>query len=130
MARVRRHQFDPLEKMEIHHAGIELNNIEATLHLFREQLGFTLKDQFQWGDEKIVFLQKGDLHVELVKPLTRCIKQPEYHLAVLVKDINGIITFFENSFEIEPSETYPNGWKSAFMKISNGLYIEWLEIPL
>ena len=128
MARVRGHQSDSLGTMKFHHIGFEVGDIEESARFFQDRLGFNIKESFQFNDELVIFLQKNDIQIELVKPINRLIDHPEFHIAFGVENLDVLISGLKSMKGWERPIAYPNGWESAFLKVGNNMYIEWIEL--
>ncbi|MGV3488794.1 MAG: VOC family protein [Tuberibacillus sp.] len=126
MARIRGHQFNSIEEQwSIHHVGFEVSDIDKDLHRFQNKFGFEVEEAWALSDERIAFLRKGKVRIELVQPLSRPANN-EFHIGIGVKHLPSILEMFANP-KIEPPVTYANGWTSAFMKVTDHFFIEWME---
>ena len=81
--------------LSIHHACVEVNDIEDSLRYYREKMGFELIDRETCGFGEYAMLRYGAARVELIQrqPTTPNIVQPEgplAHIGFEVDDVEGI----------------------------------------
>lgn len=125
------------------HIAIAVFNIEESLKFYRDILGFKVihTEKLVSEDIELTILEKGDLHIELVKPLSEnstihqfLIKRGAgiHHIALKVANINEAIQEYTKKgagFIGEKPRIGANGKKIAFIypKSTGGVLIELVE---
>lgn len=127
----------------LHHVGISVADLEATVGWYREKLGFETLYRFELPDfgMKVAFLGLGDFRVEVFEiegasplpdhareALTDLGVHGVKHVALAVDDLDGAMAELEDrgvEFATEVMEvTDSGGERYAFFRDNNGFLIE------
>lgn len=115
----------------MHHAGIEVSDLERSIQFYHKWLGFTLEKEEVLGGERIAFLKREEQRIELVENRSLRSACSFFHLAFEVKEIEQmVLEMKEQGIEIlEPLNVLGNGWKNAFISGPDEEWIELIEFP-
>jgi len=131
------------EIKKINHIAIAVNDLDASLHFWRDQLGLKLDhiEDVPSQASKVAFMPVGDTEVELVQPTEQETGLSKYlekhgeglhHFCVEVDDLEGMLTQLKAKgvrlINEEPVEL--PGRRMAFIhpKAANGVLVELYEI--
>ncbi len=108
--------------MKFHHIGIEVNDLQEESHKLRK-LGFQEESFLVLNGEKLLFMKKDQLRLELIKTAS---KGTEIHFCFEVKTFDDL----QNSgFKIiEGPSVMNNGWETMFVQGIDNLMFEFLRI--
>ncbi|TCS95987.1 VOC family protein [Hazenella coriacea] len=111
----------------LHHVGLEVKNIERTSQFYHRWFQLNEGKLMELNGEKILFLQVGNTWLEFIEVESPNHQDSIYHLAFKVTDIEQQISIMERAKVpiLEPIQSFPNGWKNAFVSGPDG---EWIEL--
>ena len=103
--------------MEFHHLGLEVNSLEESLEFYIHLCRFQLEEELTLAGERIIFLTKGELRLEL----TENKETSSWHICFEVKEFPALLPGAADY------QKYENGWESAFFHSQDGHLIELLK---
>ncbi|WP_335869578.1 VOC family protein [Bacillus sp. 2205SS5-2] len=111
--------------MNIHHIGILVENIEASMSFYLN-FGFEEMSKFRFKGEQIVLMSNGGAILELILE-TKC--KNHHHFCLEVESIDHWLTHLAkvNIAPIEGPYALNNGWNIVFFQGLDGEVIELLE---
>ncbi|HEY4554236.1 MAG TPA: VOC family protein [Bacillaceae bacterium] len=112
-----------------HHAGIQVKDLHASTDFYISLFGFQLAQRISLPGEEIVFLEKGEIRIELIKSLDDGPSGNTIHIAWMVENLDEWIDRLqENGLSTaEGPLRLENGWTSIFYTGLNGEWIELLQ---
>jgi len=122
--------------MRLHHMGIQVKSLEASLAFYKKHFGFREIGRLRFGDEDIVFLENEGvcdlpgLKLELIQqenPLQSGVSR--IHFAWEVENLKTVIQKLK-SLGLEPAEgpyDLKNGWRISFYEGPDQEVIELVE---
>ncbi|MBY0123746.1 VOC family protein [Bacillus sp. S/N-304-OC-R1] len=116
--------------MKWHHAGILVQNIDEAISFYEDIFEFKAEQCLTLPGEKIMFLKKGDVRIELIEPEEEFQRFSSIHLSWQVKGVGDWIEKLEK-YGYLPSEgplELDNGWTTVFFEGPNQEVIELIEI--
>lgn len=111
--------------MKFHHIGIEVADLTIAKQFYLDVLGFYEELYMEVNEEKILFLKRNDLRLELVEAAIDDINQGDrYHICF---EMDSFEKVKQMGYEIiEGPTTLENGWEILFVEGSEGESIEFL----
>ncbi|MEI5908958.1 VOC family protein [Bacillus spongiae] len=113
--------------MKVHHIGIMVNNLEASHSFYREHFGFKVKQLLQFLEEDILFIQREEVVLELIKG---SMAKNTHHFCLEVDCVEKWMKRL-NNHNLQPIEgpyDLNNGWKVVFYEGPDDEIIELLEV--
>lgn len=115
--------------MKFHHVGIQVSDLKRSYLFYNEYFGFQAGERFTLADESILFLEKGEMKLELFTSELRPV-QTENHLCWQVESLDEVM------FELKQKGLLPredpivvgNGWRIVFYEGPDHEVIELLEV--
>ncbi|MDQ0156961.1 VOC family protein [Robertmurraya andreesenii] len=108
--------------MQIHHIGLEVQNLEDSISFYKNEMGFEIENRFSFIGEEIAFLCLHGFRIELIEG-----QQESTHLCFEVSNLNEMMKQFSSVEILEGPYTLQNGWKTVFYKGPNNHIIEFLQ---
>lgn len=129
---------------KIEHIGVAVENVEKSVHIYRDLLGIPLEKIYESDaiKTKIAFFPLGDCTIELIEPLDPSSPAAKFlqkrgegihHICLGVEDVEAALRHFESKgidlLNKTPRKTQ-DGRIIAFLnpKSTNGVLIELMEI--
>lgn len=115
--------------MKFHHVGIHVSDLERSYLFYNEYFGFQAGERFTLGDESILFLEKGEVKLEMFASKSRP-TQTENHLCWQVERLDDVMIDLKKK-GLLPREgpiEVGNGWKTVFYEGPDHEVIELLEV--
>ncbi|PPA70805.1 VOC family protein [Jeotgalibacillus proteolyticus] len=104
--------------MKQHHAGIQVKNLFQSELFYVRNFGFIRETLFRLGSEKIIFLRKDDVRLEIIEDneFISCSCCSHTHFAWEVEGLDELMAALnEAGLQIEEGPfTLANGWKTVF----------------
>jgi methylmalonyl-CoA/ethylmalonyl-CoA epimerase len=131
-------------KFWLHHAGVSVPDLEASIAWYRDVLGFEVEKRFDLPKipTDVAMLRNGDLRIELFQPeagaaLPHDRRDPQIdvkthgnkHVAFIIEDIGALFAEFERrGVDIVWLQQTPTGSR-GFIRDNAGNPIEFVEHP-
>ncbi|KGX85939.1 VOC family protein [Pontibacillus marinus] len=114
--------------MKFHHVGIHVKDLERSYQFYNEYFGFEAGARFTLGDESILFLEKGEVRLEVFANESQPL-QTENHLCLQVDHLDNVMIELKQKglFPKEGPIVVGNGWKTVFFEGPDQEVIELLE---
>ncbi|WP_421382270.1 VOC family protein [Bacillus salacetis] len=74
--------------MKWHHGGIEVSSLERSAAFYEEVFQFEVQQSLMLGEEKIVFMRRGPVTIELIETTEDYSAPSSLHLAWEVEDLS------------------------------------------
>jgi lactoylglutathione lyase len=116
--------------MKWHHAGIQVQNLDESIQFYETVFGFQVEQYLMLPGEKIVFLKKGDIRIELIESEEFLVSFSSIHISWQVEDIEYWMGTLRDK-GLHPAEgpyKLKNGWVTIFYKGLNNEVIELLQV--
>ncbi|MFT4413990.1 VOC family protein [Fredinandcohnia humi] len=118
--------------MKWHHVGVEVENLDNVIAFYEDVFGFTTDTIMKLGDEKIAFLKKDGVQIELVEPEVQrgLLVNDLIHFSWEVTNLQEWITELRGK-GIQPVEgpiLLKNGWETIFYEGPNKEIIELIQV--
>lgn len=112
--------------MKWHHAGIEVTCLEKSVAFYEEYFQFEVQSCLMLGEEKIIFMSRGPVVVELIESPESQARSSSLHFAWEVEDLSWWIERSENCGlqPIEGPYYLDSGMTVIFYKGPDGEVIE------
>lgn len=117
--------------MKWHHVGIHVQKMEESIRFYKECFDFSVEQSMELEGERIVFLQRDDIVVELVEleekettPETKTIHF-SWQVSDLSKWMEQLAT--SNLYPVEGPLVLNNGWTTVFYQGPNQEVIELIK---
>lgn len=117
--------------MKWHHVGIQVQDLEKSEKFYEEVFGFSIEQRFELVGEKITFLKRDSIRIELIQSEE---KEEFYtdniHISWEVNDLSDwIIQLQRNGIILaEGPIKLKNGWQAVFFEGPNQELIELIEL--
>jgi len=118
--------------MRIHHFGVKVKDVEASLKFYSEILGLTLQEIVSMGGQNFYFVGDGTVCLEIEQAYqvgTISFDDGFSHLALEVEDLEAYcqrLRDYSVHFQLEPSQFRPDR-KIAFIEDLEGNAIQLIE---
>ncbi|QHE51269.1 glyoxalase/bleomycin resistance/dioxygenase family protein [Pontibacillus sp. HMF3514] len=115
--------------MKVHHVGIHVSDLERSYRFYNEYFGFQAGERFSLGEESILFLEKGEVKLELFASESQPV-QTENHLCCQVESVDELRVELKQKglFPREGPIAVGNGWRTVFYEGPDHEMIEVLEV--
>lgn len=116
--------------MKWHHVGIQVWKLEESVHFYKNKFGFEIEHTLLLPGEKIAFLIKDKIRIELVESKDSPATKSSVHLSWQVEDIEDLMKKLGEK-ELNPIEgpySLDNGWTVVFYNGPNNEMIEFIQI--
>lgn len=115
--------------MKWHHAGILVRNLNDSIQFYKQMFRFSCEQYITFQDEKIVFLQNGDVRIEMIESEENLVPFNSTHIAWRVEDVDDWIRKLMGK-GLYPSEgpyNVGNGWVTVFYEGPDHEIIELIQ---
>ncbi|MFI8577010.1 VOC family protein [Rossellomorea aquimaris] len=117
--------------MRLHHIGMNVKSLVRSKEFYQSYFGYEEETYFEWGSEKILFMEKNSCRLELIEEPEEDIgsKRTFLHLAMEVIDLETEIGLLmeKGLVPVEGPVILENGWKVVFYFGPDGEIIELVE---
>ncbi|MBM7554221.1 VOC family protein [Thalassobacillus pellis] len=110
--------------MKWHHFGFYVSDLERSLAFYQKHFGFQKIQALTFRNEKIYFLEKGEVMIELIYRKGEVLRYSQNHICFKV---DKLIIHGMSLLPIEGPILLDNGWKTAFFEGPDGEVIELIE---
>ncbi|MBS4190470.1 VOC family protein [Bacillus sp. FJAT-49705] len=113
--------------MKWHHAGIQVRNLEDSIQFYKRMFDFTIEQYLTLPGEKIAFLKKEDIRIELIESEESLVAFSSIHISWQVEELEIWMKKLKSK-GLYPSEgpiKLENGWVAVFY---DGLDNEIIEL--
>lgn len=116
--------------MRFHHLGLEVSDMDATIAFYNKYAGFVVGNRIRFMGEELVFLELGDMHLEIISSKQGKSKVENAHICFEVANIEEVITHFQQDGRKPEEGPYQleNGWRTVFFLGPDQELIEFLQI--
>lgn len=116
--------------MKWHHAGIDVRNLDDSIHFYERMFDFTIEQFLTLSGEKIAFLKNNGVRIELIE--SEIIPAPcnSVHISWKVEDIESWMKRLRGK-GLSPSEgpyALKSGWVTVFYEGLDGEIIELIQL--
>jgi lactoylglutathione lyase len=112
--------------MKWHHAGVEVSSLSGSAAFYEEVLQFEVRQLLTLGEERIVFMSRGPVTIELIESPEDYAGPSSLHFAWEVEDLSWWMDRFEK-YGVSPFEgpyRLDSGMTVIFYKGPDGEVIE------
>ncbi|MBS4200808.1 VOC family protein [Bacillus sp. FJAT-49732] len=117
--------------MKWHHVGIQVQDLKKSEKFYREVFGFLIEQRLELVGEKITFLIRDSIRIELIlSEETEEYHKDNIHMSWEINDLNDWIIHTQG-YGIIPTEgpiKLQNGWSTVFYEGPDQELIELIEI--
>lgn len=116
--------------MKWHHAGIHVQKLDEAISFYKRVFQFKIEQCLILPGEKIVFLEKGDIKIELIESEEGFRSFGSIHLSWQVEDVWDWIEKLRRygCLPLEGPLDLGNGWTAVFFEGPNHEIIELIEV--
>ncbi|GAF64195.1 hypothetical protein BTS2_1087 [Bacillus sp. TS-2] len=117
--------------LKLHHIGIEVKDLKKSLAYYETYFQAKYVNQFKIGKESIIFIQLGELTIELVHSSQKKNKKTSSTIHIALQ-VENVIDWYESLLKknLPPSEgpyQLSNGWKVVYYQGPNQELIELIQ---
>ncbi|WNS74973.1 VOC family protein [Bacillus sp. DTU_2020_1000418_1_SI_GHA_SEK_038] len=116
--------------MKWHHGGIQVRNLEEAIEFYETVFDFKIEQYLTLLGEKIAFLIKGEVRIELIESEEAPVPISTIHLSWQVEDVEEWVKKLSvNGLELsEGPYKLKNGWDVVFYEGLNNEVIELIQV--
>ncbi|QED49405.1 VOC family protein [Cytobacillus dafuensis] len=113
--------------MKWHHAGIQVRNLEDSIQFYKRMFDFTIEQYLTLPGEKIAFLKKEDIRIELIEAEESLVPFSSIHISWQVEGLEIWMNKLRSKglYPLEGPIKLENGWVTVFYE---GLDHEVIEL--
>ena len=115
----------------IHKIALVTDDVEATVRYYTETLGLEVAERFPVeGDEDFVFLQAGDITLEIMPKKTMAAEEGFHHISFRVDSVDGAAEELKakgTEMEVEPADAGVGGIRLGFFRGPNDVRLQLFE---